>query len=209
MQVFIAKLLNRLLLAVILVITGLGAGLYFVSSHYHDYFYPCLAAYFILAMFLTLGFKWLENSWDKRVITKMARAGKIALANIESAKRFLPLRDTGFTRYWIFEFAGTLYDSEHNPVKKTFYEKMNISLENIPQGSVYVTWDPVKPAQIFIIPNALVGALPNLMPIVNSYEKDTNIRIKYLDAHYNKGMVVRSFQEAVKEYKAGAAGGEK
>jgi hypothetical protein len=209
MQVFIAKLLNRLLLAVILVIAGLGAGLYFVSKYYHDYFYPCVAAYFILALLFILGFKWIENSWDKRVITKMAKAGKIALANIESAKRFLPLRDTGFTRYWIFEFEGTLYDAEHNPLKKTFYEKMNTSLENVPQGSVYVTWDPVKPAQIFIIPNALIGVLPNLMPIVNSYEKDTNIRIKYLDAHYNKGMVVRSFQEAVKEYKAGAAGGRK
>jgi hypothetical protein len=201
LQVFIARLLNKLLIFMLLAVGVLGAGLVYVAKNHRPFLYPCAAAFLALTLVLTLVFKWLENSLDKTVVMKMVRSGKIALVNIESAGRFLPLRDTGFTSYWIFEFEGTLYDGEHNPLKKTFYEKMNRNLENVPPGSVYVTYDPAKPAQIFIIPNALLGSLPALRPVVEAYEKDRNIAVKYLDVHYNKGMVVRSFQEAMNEFK--------
>lgn len=201
MQLLIAKQLNKILVLMGLVIVVLFAGIFFTGHFYPGYQRWYIGAFIILSVGLSIFFKWLENSLDKSVIIKMVKAGKIALANIEDAKRFLPLRDSSFVRYWIFEFSGTIYDEEHKPLKKTFYEKMNGSLKDLPVGSVYVTWDPAKPAQIFIVPNVLISSLPSLAPIVQSYEKDSKIKVKYLDAYYNKGMVLRTFKEAVKEYK--------
>jgi len=74
-------------------------------------------------------------------------------------------------------------------------------MNEIPSGSVYVTYDESKPAQIFIIPNAMIGSLPNLMSTVQDYEKDTKIEVKYLDAHYNKGMVLKTFRDAMNDYR--------
>jgi hypothetical protein len=168
--------------------------------------YPAYRIYFIVgftaaATILSLFYKWLENGWDKYVITNMARAGKIALVNIEKGERYLPLRDSGFRRYWIYRFEGTLYNRERKPLPISFFEKMNFETGDIPRGSVYVTWDENKPAQIFIIPNALIGSLPALAPLVAAYEKDKALKLKYLDAHYQKGMILRSFRQAVADYK--------
>jgi hypothetical protein len=77
---------------------------------------------------------------------------------------------------------------------------MNRDTSEIPEGSVYVTYDELKPSQIFIIPNAMIGSLHNLMPIVQDYEKDTKITVRYLDAHYQKGMVLKRFKETVADY---------
>jgi hypothetical protein len=78
---------------------------------------------------------------------------------------------------------------------------MNIETDQIPSGSVYVTYDAAKPAQIFMIPNSMIGSLPSLMPIVQGYEKDSKLEIKYLDVHYNKGMVLKTFKETISDYK--------
>jgi hypothetical protein len=201
MQVTLARIMNRLLiLTAVLVLLLLGV-LFYGARQFPDLRMYLLVGFIIVATALLVFYKWLENNWDKHIIIKMARAGKIALVNIEKGERYLPLRDSGFIRYWIYRFEGTLYDTEHKPLKKTFYEKMNFETEKIPRGSVYVTWDESKPAQIFIIPNALIGGLPQLAPLAETYEKDKAIAVKYLDAHYNKGMVLRSFREAVSDYK--------
>jgi hypothetical protein len=133
----------------------------------------------------------------------MAKSGKIALMNIHGGKRLVPLRDTSLKQYWIYELEGELYNREHVPLKKTFQEKMNKDTNEIPQGTVYVSYDEQKPRQIFIIPNALIGNLANLIPLVAEYEKDNKISIKYLDAHYNRGMVLKTFKETITDYKAG------
>jgi hypothetical protein len=130
----------------------------------------------------------------------MAREGKIALMNIKSGKRIMATRDTSFKNYWIYEFEGTLYNTRHETLEKKFQEKLNKNMNEIPCGSVYVTYDELNPEQIFIIPNAMIGSLPNLMNTVQDYEKDSKIEVKYLDAHYNKGMVLKTFHETVKDY---------
>jgi hypothetical protein len=204
MQIRIARILNILLIMSAVIILLLAVGVYLGARKFPEYLLYYSSAFVLVSLVLVVFYKWLESSWDKRVITGMARTGKIALANIKSAKRFLPLRDTGFTSYWIYEFQGTLYDNDHKALEKTFYEKMNRDTGEIPQGTVYVTYDKAKPDQIFIIPNALIGSLPALMPVIKGYEDDKKITVKYLDAYYHKGMVLKTFKERLDDYKRSA-----
>ncbi|MDR2759392.1 MAG: hypothetical protein LBB78_08425 [Spirochaetaceae bacterium] len=209
MQIRIARILNKLLVIFAGLALILFAGIFFVTNRYPDYRFYYIAAFVIITITLTVVFKWLENRWDKAVILKMAREGKIALMNIRGGKRLFPLRDTGLVNYWIYEIEGDLYNGEHEKLEKVFHEKMNRDTGEIPQGSVYVTYDEIKPSQIFIIPNAVIGNLPNLIPIVASYEKDKKIAVKYLDVFYRQGMVLRTIREAMTEYKLkGQAGGQ-
>jgi hypothetical protein len=201
MQVTLARILNRLLIFVCLIIIGLLAAMFFGIRQYPAYRVYFIVGFTVAATSLSIFYKWLENGWDKQVITKMAREGKIALVNIEKGEPYLPLRDSGFKRYWIYRFEGTLYDRDRKARPIHFFEKMNFETAGIPQGSVYVTWDEDKPAQIFIIPNALMGSLPQLAQLVAAYEKDQAIKVKYLDTHYHGGMVLRSFRQAVADYK--------
>ena len=200
MQIYIAKTLNKILLLFSAVIVLLFVGIFVVSRIYPEYVRWQVLVFIIASIFLSLFYRYLEENWDKRIIGKMAREGKIALMNIESGKRLMAMRDTSFKNYWIYELEGTLYNNRHEALEKKIQEKMNKATDKIPSGSVYVTYDEQKPAQIFVIPNAIIGSLPNLMRTVQDYEKDSKIEVKYLDAHYNKGMVLRTFGESIKEY---------
>jgi hypothetical protein len=208
MQIRIARILNKLLVLFAALVLVLFAGIFLVARWYPEYRFYYIAAFVIITVTLTVVFKWLENRWDKSVILRMARDGKVALLDIRGGKRLFPLRDTALVNYWIYEIEGDLYNGEHKKLEKVFHEKMNRETEEIPQGSVYVTYDETKPSQIFIIPNAVIGNLPNLIPVVASYEKDKTIPVKYLDAFYRRGMVLRTVREAMAEYKLKQRGGE-
>lgn len=111
------------------------------------------------------------------------------------------MRDSSFTTYHLYEFEADVYDTDLNCTRRTFYEKMNEQTESIPNGTVYITFDETKPTQIFIIPNVMISHIPSLIPIVAAYEKSKQIKIKYLDVYYNKGMVIKTFKESLKENK--------
>jgi uncharacterized membrane protein YedE/YeeE len=207
MQVRIARILNKLLVFFAALALVLFAGIFVVAKQYPAYRFYYIAAFVIITVTLTVVFKWLENRWDKSVILKMAKDEKIALMNIRSGRRFLPLRDTGLVSYWIYEIEGDLYNKEHEKLEKVVHEKMNREMGEIPQGSVYVTYDETKPSQIFIIPNIVIGNLPNLVPLVAAYEGDKKMPVKYLDVFYRQGMVLRTMREAMAEYKQEQAGG--
>ncbi len=200
MQLKISKQLNKLLGIMLASMLLLLFGIYYFSGEYPDLKWVFIGSFVIVGMIMFILFKWLENRWDKTVITKMASSGKVALANIKTAKQIMPMRDSGFTSYWLYEFEAELYDPKtHNKIEKTFYEKMSKSTTSIPKGSVYVTYDEKKPNQIFIVPNVLLSHLPQLASIVSQYERDEKIKIKYLNAYYDKGMVVETFRKAIKE----------
>jgi len=119
--------------------------------------------------------------------------------NIKSASRIMPMRDSSFISYWLYEFQSDMYDNQLNKTEKTFYEKMNRETDEIPQGSVYVTYDETMPGQVFIIPNVMISHMPHLAPIIKRYEEEKSIQVKYLDVYYNKGIVLKRFRETVSE----------
>jgi len=197
MQLRIAKLLNKLLAVIGLLIIAGGVMLYFFLKLYPNLTLLFVLIFVVVSVLLMIIFRWFESQWDKKVITRMTRDGKIALANITGAQRVMPMRDTAFTSYWLYEFKSDMYDENGNKFEKTFYEKMNCETGEVPSGSVYVTYDEEKPGQIFIIPNMIIGYMPHLAPIVKRYEDDKSIPVKYLDAYYNKGIVLKSYSETV------------
>jgi hypothetical protein len=201
MQVYIARALNRLLLLFSVVVVLLFSGIFAAVRFFPDYLRWHILIFIVVSIGLALFYRYLEENWDKNRVLAMAREGKVALMNITGGKRIMALRDTSFRNYWIYDLEGELYDDQHTVHTIRFQEKMNRETGEIPRGFVYVSYDPEKPKQIFIIPNALIENLPGLMELVQSYEKDRNIPIRYLDAHYNKGMVLKTFREAMADYK--------
>ena len=201
MQVFIAKTLNKLLVLFSAVILFLFGGIFFASRFYPEYLRIQMFLFITVSVGLAIWYRRLEEHWDKGIIQKMAQGGKIALCVLQGGKRIMAVRDTMFRSYWIYEIEGELYDASHAKREIRFQEKMNRETGEIPEGSVYVTWDEAKPSQVFIIPNLLIGALPQLRQSVEAYEKDPAVTVKYLDAHYNRGMVLRTFKETMEAYK--------
>lgn len=197
MQYRIARILNRMLILITLIIAVLAAGYYFVYKYAPEIRTMYLVCFGIIFVALTILYKVREAQWDKRVITKMAVAGQVAIANIKSAERVLRMRDSNFVAYWIYALQIELYDHKHKRIEKTIYEKLNIQSDEIPQGTVFVTYDEKKPEQIFIVPNMLISQLEHLKPLAEAYERDKTIKIKYLNVYYNKGIVIKTYQETV------------
>jgi len=196
MQLKIAKIINSLLILLTVIILALAGGYYFVYHRYPEF----KTAYLILFVLITIGlmifFRWMEERWDKQVIIRMTKNGKVALANIKHTERVMRMRDSAFTNFWLYEFVADLVTPDLENLKDVkFWEKMNIDTTQIPDGSVYVTYDPEKPTQIFVVPNVLISQLPGLMPVVRKIE--VNASIRYLDAFYNKGMVIKSMKDSL------------
>lgn len=196
MQLKIAKIINSLLILLTVIILALAGGYYFVYHRYPEF----KTVYLILFVLITIGlmvfFRWMEERWDKQVIIRMTKNGKVALANIKHTERVMRMRDSAFTNFWLYEFVADLVTPDLENLKDVkFWEKMNIDTTQIPDGSVYVTYDPEKPTQIFVVPNVLISQLPGLMPVVRKIEANASIR--YLDAFYNKGMVIKSMKDSL------------
>jgi len=200
MQFKIAKILNTVLIVITLIIVALAVGFYFIQESFPEFKTAYLIISVVIALALLWTFKWLESRWDKKIITKMAQNGKIALINIESYERVLNMRDSSFAKYWLYSFTGAMLTPDLNVTPDIkFYEKMHESTGEIPRGTLFITYDEEKPSQIFIIPNVLVSHLPELMPLVQKMEKSKKLDIKYLNAYYSRGMVVKTFKETMEE----------
>lgn len=200
MQYKIAKILNTLLVVILVAVIGIWCLYFFyLQKVFAESKTILLVSIFIIDMLLMLFFKWLESTWDKRVIMKMVQQGFIALADIKGGERVMPMRDSSFTNYWLYSFKADIYDRDGYVFEKTFYEKMNREFSAVPQGMVYVTYDDTKPNQIFIVPNVMISRVPSLQPIVNKFESNPKIKIKYLDAYYNKGIVLKTIRQSVRE----------
>ena len=197
MQLKIAKILNQALLIVALLVIAMVAFGFYISRNYPNFRYVYIVICVILCGGLSVFFRYLEANWDKRVITKMALDSKIALVNIKNAGRELPMRDSSLISYWLYRFEGELYPQNGAGKPVTFYEKMSGATKEIPNGSVYVTYDERKPAQIFIIPTDLLARIPALADVAAGYEKREDIKVKYLYAYYNRGMELKNFSDIV------------
>lgn len=198
MQLKIAKIINSLLAVLTVIILALAGGYFFVYTRYPEFKTTYLIIFAVIAIALMIFFRWMEDGWDKRVITRMAKDGKVALANIKASERVMRMRDSAFTNFWLYEFKADLVTPELETLKDVkFWEKMNAETDKIPNGSVFVTYDPEKPTQIFVVPNVLISQLPELMPVVRKIEANASIR--YLDTYYNKGMVIRSMKDSLVE----------
>lgn len=190
----VTQLLIAFIVSVAVIIGFLIANNDFVTNH-KGYVFAIVILYPMIGLCII---KMIENNWDKRKIQKMAFNGQIALANITNAKPYMRIKDSSIRSYRLWEIEITYYDQDMNKHEATFYEKMNYEVTEIPKCTVYVTHNPDKPEEKFIIQNVIISHIPSLMPIVTKYENNKNIKIKYMDVYYNTGLVIRPFKESIK-----------
>lgn len=197
MQLKIAKILNKALVYIAVLVILMLAGGFYISQDFHEYLFHYMVVCVIFIMVVMLIFRYYEVNWDRKVIIKMALNKKIALVNIESAERELHMRDSGFRSYWLYSFEGVLYPPEGSGIPVKFYEKMSSDTSEIPTGSIYVTYDEKKPAQIFIIPTDLLVSIPLLSEVTAAYEARDDIERRYLYAYYKNGMELKRYQDII------------
>lgn len=195
MRYNVDRVLNALFFIISVVILVLWAVYFLIARNYPGYSGYYLAGTVFISAILLAVFIWLEKNWYKKVITKMAGRGQIALANIIEANKVKFLRDSTLSKYWLYEFRVKLYDREHRMFEQTFSEKLRFDIDHVPCGSIYITYGDSKDKQTFIIPNILISYIPELRSIVSGYENDAAIDIKYLNVFYNKGMVLKTYAE--------------
>ncbi len=201
MQLKIYGKCTIVLFVLILSVIGAGALLMFNFDAVADYRFLALGGFVLYAAVCFFGFKTYEKNVDKRLIQKMVLKGDIALANIKKAAPFRVIRDTSGKNYVLWEIDIEFYDKEFNAYEMTIIEKFNAMHPAIPNGTVYITHNPEKPEQKFIIQNVMISHVPSLAPIVQAYENNKKISIKYLNVYYKDGLIVETYKESIKNQK--------
>lgn len=205
MQLKIYYKLNLILTALLLAVVAFGVIIAIKFESIQEYKEVIFVCYFLITMGCFFGFKMFEANYDKRMIQKMVINGDIAIANIKDAKAIKYIKDTSFKSYHLWEIKVEYYDKQFNKHEYTLIEKMNLLVKEIPNGTVYITHDENKPDQKFIVQNVMIGHVPTLQPIVQAYENNKRIPIKYLNAYYRDGMVVETYQQSMKAKKENVA----
>lgn len=198
MQLKLYRYLTWGSLVMAIVLAG-GAAYILLNHNTFQNFSRILMIYVAVALIITLIYKFLENNIDKILLQKKVFKGEVVLANIKSYKYLTAFRDSGFRTYLLMQFEVTYYDSNMQPHPATIIEKMNKDCTSIPLGSVYMTYDAKKPDNGMFVQNILISRVPELMPIVQKYESTKSINIKYLDVHYDNGLVIQTFKDALKQ----------
>ena len=202
MQLKINQRLNQIL--IIMLLTNLPIIAYLVFFNYSLLQENLLTVAIILFLYnsaWSLLFKMLEINWDKRMIQKMAINKQVAIANITKAEKYTALKDSSGHHYNIWQFNVIYWDQEMKAHEGVLFDKLNPSVEEVPLGTVYITFDPTKPLRKFILQNIIVGNIPSLQPLVTKYENNKTINIKYLNVYYNKGLVIETFKQSLKASK--------
>ncbi len=186
--------------SLVMAIVLLGGAAYILFNHaLFTSLSKALTFYVIIALVITLIYKFLENNIDKILLQRKVFKGEVVLANIKSYKYLTAFRDSGFRTYLLMQFEVTYYDENMQPHPATIIEKMNKDCTSIPLGSLYMTYDAKHPDNGMFVQNFLISRVPELMPLVQKYENTKSINIKYLDVHYDNGLVIQTFKDALKQ----------
>lgn len=169
------------------------------AGHKELVFVPAIILVFVLSAF----YVWYDTNCDRRIIQKMADEGHIALAQIHEGTFYRIIRNARMQNQVLWKLKATVYDHDHQPHEVEFIDRFAPSQTSIPEGTVYVTYDPAQPEVLFIVPNVLLSAYPELQETVEGYEKDRKLPISYLNVYYDKGLIIKTFRETIKNQKKG------
>ena len=195
MQLKITIILNRIMIIMSVATIAIVFGFLYVCRYLPEYKKSYLAAgcLVVCAMFISF---WLLETWlDKYFIEKMVKSEKIALANITEAKRVRMVGDSACRGYLLYELQADVYDQNLKRFHTSFVEKFDVTVKEIPIGTVYITYDENNPDKLSLIPTMLLYRFHNLEGIVRKYEGDRNIDIKYLYVYYRKGFIMSTMKK--------------
>lgn len=199
MQLKLYKRNTFLLFLIIFLLAVTGVILYLNREAWINHKEMVFVPLIFIMMFVSWFFTWYEANADKRIIEKMVMNKQIALARITNGGFNRIIRNARLQKNVLWQLDIDLYDNDMNLIKTSFIEKLVPSQTSIPQGFVYVTYDPTQPEKIFVVPNAMISMYPDLKEIVDKYENNKNLNINYLNAYYNNGIVLKTFKQSIKE----------
>jgi|GEM_PF-1065018 len=195
MQLRIYRFLNLIAFIIMVLTVGTAIAIIVNRAALADRSTTVFVIFVVVSVVLFFLYKMLENNWDKVIIQRKAFKGQLVLANIRKATVVTGIRDTSFREYVLWAIDVDYYDRDHKSHQTTIIDKLNPMCKSIPQGTVYMTYDPAHPDRGLIVQNVIISNTPSLAPLVAGYEKDRQIKIKYLDTHYDNGLVIQTFRQ--------------
>lgn len=201
MQLKIYKRLNILLIVMLVPVLLFVMFIALNFNRFASHLIPLFVAVFLYNIVCFFLYKTLEKNWDKRLIQKMAIANQVVIATIKKATLALAVKESSGKKYNLWEMTVDMIDHDFITHPLVFYEKMNLDVEHIPQGTVFLTHDPAHPDRRFIIPNVIISQIKSLIPVVNAYEQQRSVPIKYLNVYYNEGLIIETYRESMKKQK--------
>ena len=198
MQLKIYRFLFWLSLIIAVVTVGLIVLLFVFRDSLAGGLAYWIGGFVIMNVLVIILYKFLENNLDKIIMQKAAFRGEVVLANITGNKFRCGIMDTNVKKFILQSIYVTYYDYDLNPHDTVIIEKLNYGNYDIPKGSVYMTYNPKHPDRGLIVQNVIISNIPKLAPLVRKYESAKTIHVKYLDTHYDDGLVIRTFAETEK-----------
>lgn len=136
---------------------------------------------------------------DQRMIRKAVSNGDVALAKINNGTFVRFARDARLRNHVYWKLDVEIFDNDMKKIDATIIEKFSTHQTQIPKGYVFVAYVEGKENDSLIIPNVIISSINEYQPLVEDYEKA--IKPKYLNAYINDGLILKTFEESLKEQK--------
>ena len=155
---------------------------------------------FVLFIFiLSSVYSYYDINADKIIIRKRVSNGDVALAKIKSGTFVRFGRDAKLINHVYWQMEVEIYDNDMKKIDAIIIEKFNAHQTSIPSGYCFVTYQQGKEDECLVIPNVIISSIPEYQPLVTEYEK--KYKPTYLNAYINKGLILQTYQQSIKEQK--------
>lgn len=191
---------STILLGFILVLDiGAIVWLFLNSNTWVEYGYKIIIIFVLIMFLLTMIYSYIDLNQDRIIIKRMIKKGDIALIKIKNGTFYRVIRDAKLKNKVLWKLEVELYDQDMNVIQKEIIEKFSPTQTSIPKGNCFAVYNPKKPDNILIVPNIIISSIQAFAPLVEEYEK--KFKPTYLNVYYNKGLIIKTYQESIKEQK--------
>ncbi len=198
MYIYLQQKINKIMVYLLLLVTIILIGLYFLFlKNIMNMIIFVLAFVFIIFLFNYI-IRFIEQNLEHHTIYKMLLNKQIALATIQNVEFFKELRDSTFTKQFVYKIHIQLKTLESKVLELDIYENLKNSHIDCLPGDVYVTYDQ-NLKHVAIIPTLMIQMTPDVESIIRKYEEI--YQTHYIVAIRNKGLSLKSISVIVKEMK--------
>ncbi len=198
MYIYLQQKINKIMVYFLLLVTIILIGLYFLFlKNIMNMIIFVLAFVFIIFLFNYI-IRFIEQNLEHHTIYKMLLNKQIALATIQNVEFFKELRDSTFTKQFVYKIHIQLKTLESKVLELDIYENLKNSHIDCLPGDVYVTYDQ-NLKHVAIIPTLMIQMTPDVESIIRKYEEI--YQTHYIVAIRNKGLSLKSISVIVKEMK--------
>lgn len=164
-----------------------------------NYGFQTILGFAAVVFVLTIIYSYFDLNQDHMIVKRMVKKGDIALVKIKNGTFYRVIRDARFRNKVLWKLEVELYDQDMNIINTEIIEKFSPTQTSIPSGNCFVVYNPKKPKNILIVPNVIISSIQVFAPLVEEYEK--KFKPSYLNVYYNKGLVIKTYKESMKEQK--------